>query len=192
MRIRRVAGFGALLGGLALLGGCGGGGTPSTPSTPQPTPTPCSQATVLSGQGQVPASTVDYEDFTTSATGRLDITLDWTFSSSMMAVVVVRAGACPFDQLKAGTCTFLVQAGGPGTGVSPGTKPIKISTANFAAGSYNLIIANASSQDESVALQVVLSQGACAALSSAPPSASSAREAGPWPALLRQTRGALR
>ncbi len=68
-----------------------------------------------------------------------------------------------------------------------------VSTANFAAGSYNLIIANASSQDESIALQVVLSQGACAALSSAPPSsASSAHEAGPWPALIRQARGALR
>lgn len=178
MKICRLAGSGALAAGLALLGGCGGSGSPTTVATPAPTPTPCSQAVVLGGQGQLPASSADYEDFTTSAIGRLDITIDWTFPSSMMAILVVRSGSCPFDQLKAGTCTVLVQGGGPGTGVPPGTKPIKVSTPNFAAGAYNLIILNANSQQESAAIQVVLSQGSCAALTSASASAASSARAG--------------
>ena len=135
--------------GALTLGACGGSSgsncntNPTGPGCPPPptTLTPCTQAVVLSGQGQLPAQSADYETFTTSATGRLDIALDWTFTSSMMAVLVVRAGSCPFDQLKAGTCTFPAQGGGPGTGVPPGTKPLKISTPNFTAGAYNLIIA---------------------------------------------------
>jgi hypothetical protein len=148
---------------------------------------------VFSGQGQLPASSADYESFTTSAIGRLDITIDWTFASSMMVIAVVRADSCPFDQLKAGTCTFLIQAGGPGTGGPPGTKPIKISTPNFAAGTYNLIILNANTQQESAAIQVVLSQGSCAALTSASASApSSTGEWLGWQALTRRVSQALR
>ncbi len=172
------------------LGACGGSGSPSTPSTPAPTPTPCTQAVILSGQGQLPPSSADYESFTTSAVGRLDITLDWTFTSSMIALAVVRADSCPFDQLKAGSCTFLVQAGGPGTGGPPGTKPIKVSTPNFAAGAYNLIIVNANPLNESAAIQVVLSQGSCAALTSASASPASSRMG--WPAVVHQLTQALR
>jgi hypothetical protein len=195
MRIYRLAGWGALAAGLALLSGCGGGGSPTTATspTPTPTPTPCTQAVIFSGQGQLPASSADYEDFTTSAAGRLDISLDWTFTSSMMAVVVVRAGSCPFDQLQAGTCTFLVQGGGPGTGVPPGTKPLKISTPNFAAGAYNLIILTATTQDESASIQVVLSQGSCAALTSSSESAaSSTGERRSGQAISRRVSQALR
>ena len=193
MRICRLAGCGALAAGLALLSGCGSGGSPTTPPTPAPTPTPCTQAVVLAGQGQLPASSADYESFTTSAVGRLDVTIDWTFASSMMAIVVVRADSCPFDQLKAQTCTFLAQGGGPGTGIAPGTKPIKISTPNFAAGAYNLIILNPNTQQESAAIQVVLSQGSCAALTSASASAaSSTGERLGWPAIAHRVSQALR
>jgi hypothetical protein len=192
-QICTIAWCGLLSAGVALLGGCGGGGSPSTPSTPPPTPTPCTQSVVFRGQGQLSAQSADYERFTTTATGRLDVILDWTLASSQIVVAVVGADTCPFDQLKAATCNFIVLAGGPGTGGPPGTKPIKVSTANFAAGSYNLILVNGSGQDESVSTQVVLSQGSCAALTSAAgPATSSGHARLALPSASRPVRGAVR
>ena len=167
MRISRFACHAALVLGVGLLGGCGGNDPDPLPS-PSPTPTPCIQTTAFTDEGKVPANTAVYVRFSTAATGRLDITMDWTFPASVMAYVVVAADGCPFEALQAGTCTFLTQAGGPGSGIGPGTKPIKQSTANFAAGNYDLILLNPNSEDESISIQAVVSQGPCAALASTP------------------------
>jgi hypothetical protein len=101
-------------------------------------------------------------NFTTTAVGRLDVTADWTIASSPIGLFVVPANSCStVEQLNARSCNFLLRS-------EPSTiKPRKVSVPNFAAGSYNLVIANFADVDESVAYQVVLSQGSCAALTAA-------------------------
>jgi hypothetical protein len=139
--------------------------------TPAPTPTPCTQAVVSANQGNIPARTFGGVRFATSAVGRLDITADWTFATSPIGVFVVPADTCnTVDQFNARSCNFLVRS-------EPSTvKPRKISTPSFAAGSYDLLIANFADMNESVAYQVVLSQGGCAPLTSVPPISAAAGE----------------
>jgi hypothetical protein len=166
---------------------CGSGGSSGTPtavSTPQPTPTPCTQSIVFQGQGSFPARILDEEFFATTATGRLDIILDWTFASSPIGVFVVPANSCSLSAFNARTCNFLVRS-------EPSTvKPRKISTPNFAPGNYGLLIANFASQDESIATQVILAQGGCAPLADGAPSINAAINAGTLH-IERQTHGAL-
>jgi hypothetical protein len=166
---------------------CGGGGSsgaPAAASTPQPTPTPCSQSIVFQGQGSFPARILDEEFFSTTATGRLDIILDWTFASSPIGVFVVPANSCSLNAFNARTCNFLVRS-------EPSTvKPRKISTPNFAPGNYGLLIANFANQDESISTQVILSQGGCAPLAGGAPSTNAADHAATLQ-IERQTQGAL-
>jgi hypothetical protein len=142
---------------LSSASACGGSNSsPSAPSTPS---TPCVQTIVFQGSGgSIPASTADFESLTTTATGRVDVTLDWTFSSSLMLLQVAQ-GACNFDQFKASSCTLLLNLSSP-------PKPLKGSIQNVAAGTYPLIIGNANSVRESVSVQVVLSTGTCPTASS--------------------------
>src|ERR1700680_5002918 len=136
---------------------CGGSNTaPSAPSTPS---TPCIQTIVFQGSGgSIPANTADFESFTTTTTGRLNVTLDWTFSSTLVLLQVAQ-GACNFAQFKANSCTLLLS-------LSSSPKPLKGAIQNVAAGTYPLITGNASSVQESVSVQVVLSTGSCPAASS--------------------------
>ena len=158
MRGWKSCGF--VLVGAALtagLPGCGGGsGGPTGPVIP--TPAPCSHSTLLQGSAALPANIADFESFTTTATGRLDLTVDWTFPSSLMGLFVAQ-GPCEFDQFKAGTCRFLLQMASP-------PKPLKGSVSNLAAGTYEVIIANANAVPESVSASVILSSSTCPAASS--------------------------
>ena len=136
------------------LSGCGG----SSPTTPTPTPTPpttiaCTRDTLFQGSGSLPANTADFESFTTTATGRVDVSLDWTFPASKMGVGVAQ-GPCTLAQLQAGTCTLLVQLTSP-------PKPLKGSAPNVGPGTYGLVILNPNSTEESVSVQVVLSSSSC-------------------------------
>lgn len=144
--LRRVVGL--LLAG--VLPACGS----STP-TPLPTPTPCSQTPVLQVNGAVPARGLGRVAFPVSASGRLDITVDWTFATTPIGIYLVTASSCPIDTFNAGTCTFLVRS-------ETTVKPRKAS-ANVSAGNYELLVANFSAQDESVSGQVVLSSSTCPA-----------------------------
>lgn len=140
--------------GLAVLSACGSSSpAPTTPSTP------CIQTTVLQGTGQLPANTADFETFTTTATGRVDITVDWTLSSTVMGLAVAQ-NPCTFDQLKANSCSLLLNSMSP-------PKPLKGSIPNVSPGAYVLIIGNTSSVQESISVQVVLNTGTCPAASSA-------------------------
>lgn len=98
-----------------------------------------------------------------------EITLDWTIASSPIGVFVVPANTCStVEQLNARSCNFVVRS-------EPSTvKPRKISTPNVAAGNYNLVIANFADVSESVAYQVVLSQGSCAPLAALAPVSAAA------------------
>jgi hypothetical protein len=169
MRLSRLACACALAAALESCGG-GGSGGPTQGSTPAPTPTPCTQNVLDSGTGTLPANAADIESFSVPTAGRLDITVDWTVASSPIGVYVVPVNSCTLEAFNNRTCTFLVRS------EPSSAKPRKISTPNFSAGNYDLVLANFASSTESLSYQVVLSQGSCAALS-AGPSASQSGEA---------------
>jgi hypothetical protein len=113
----------------------------------------CTQSTVFQGAAAFPPSTLDRESFSTSTTGRLDVTLDWTFPSSPFGVYVVQ-GDCNLEQFNTRGCNFVLRS-------DTGLKPRKVSAPNVAPGAYSLLIANFGSQNESVSTQVVLSSLTC-------------------------------
>ena len=145
---------------LIVLSGCGGGGGSTGAPSTLPTPVPCTQNVVFQGSASgFPAHAADFETFTTTTTGRLDVTLDWTHSSSFMGVFVFQ-GPCSFTQFKAGACSYLLQMSSP-------PKPLKGSVASLPAGSYGLIVVNGSDAKESISTQLVLSSSSCPAAFSA-------------------------
>jgi hypothetical protein len=152
----------ALAASLAACGGGGGGGGPTTPTaTPVPTPTP--PVVVASGGGQVPGADLGRVAFTTTRTGNLEVTVDWTFATNDVDVALVR-GDCSFDQFLGQQCTILAFS------LSETAKPERIRSDNAAAGTYTLFIENVGPGAESVSFQVVLTPTTASA---APPSASS-------------------
>ena len=153
---------------LAGLTACGGGDTPGGPTPPTPTPTPCTQSTLDSDAESIDAKTLIYFDFSVPNNGRLDTTLDWTFTTSQMGFYVVPANTCSLAEFNARSCTFLVRS------EASTTKPKKVSTPNFAAGNYRWIVGNFASVTESYSLQVVLANGGCAAMAAGPVAADSA------------------
>jgi hypothetical protein len=142
-----------------LLPGCGSS-SPTAVPTPAPTPTPCTQNALVQANGALPSLNLVRVPFSAPTTGRLDMTVDWTFAASQIGIYLVGAGACSIDQFNADTCNFL--------SVSETTiKPRKISVANTAAGNYELLLVNFSDQDESLSVQVILSSSTCPAFASA-------------------------
>ncbi len=179
--MKRWRGVGAPLAAAVLvvgLGGCDGnkvtdtcpaGQTGSPPNcAPAVVQEPCTQTVIDSGNGSADPFTVYRDDFSVPEAGRLDITVDWTVASSRIGVYVVPVHTCQLDELNARSCTFLVRSE-PGASAA---KPLKISTANFAAGNYTWLIGNGSSNQESLAFQVVLSKGSCPPLAGSAPGAS--------------------
>jgi hypothetical protein len=142
-----------------LLPACGGSSTPTTPATPAPTPTPCTQTTLIQVDGAVPAFSLARVALSANASGRLDVTVDWTFATSPIGVYVVAAGTCTIAQFNADTCTYLARS-------ETTVKPRKFSVANVTAGNYELLAANFSDVDESISGQVVLSSATCPAFAS--------------------------
>jgi hypothetical protein len=168
---------GALLGGLAACGGDSSHGPDPVP----PTPTPCTQSTLDSDAESIDAKTLIYFDFSVPNNGRLDTTLDWTFTTSQMGFYVVPANTCTLAEFNSRSCTFLVRS------EASTVKPKKVSTPNFTAGNYRWIVGNFASVTESYSLQVVLANGSCAALA-ARPGPVSAGSAGPAPEAARLVR----
>lgn len=168
------------------MGACGGGNDVVQTCTPPKVGTPpscacpsgttgddchldCTTTNVTQDSGKLPSGMVAYNDFSVPDTGRLDVTLDWTFASSNIGFYVVPANTCgTIEEFNARSCTFLVRS------EPSSTKPRKISTPNFAAGNYRWLIGNFAKDDESVSFQIVLSKGTgCPAFAGGSPSASS-------------------
>jgi hypothetical protein len=162
----RFCGLAAALGAAVVFPACGGNNVTGGTITTTTTMPPCTQTTLFQGGAALPARTVDEESFATTTMGRLDVTLDWTFPASPFGVYVVQ-GSCNLAQFNARTCNFLLSSepGGP--------KPRKVSAPNVAPGSYSLLIANFSSQNESVSTQVVQSSATCPPLAAAAPTTRS-------------------
>jgi hypothetical protein len=144
-----------------VLPACGGSSTPTAAPTPAPTPSPCTQNVLVQVNGPINARTLGRVSFAAATSGRLDITVDWTFSTSVIGVYLVNAGSCSIAQFNAQGCTFLTRS-------ETAVKPRKISF-SATAGNYELLVVNFSEQDESVSGQVALSSSNC------PPFAVAAR-----------------
>jgi hypothetical protein len=135
--------------------GCGGSHPPSTPTTlPPPS---CTQSTLDQAADPIGALYLIYYDFSVPESGRLDVTLDWTFSSSSMGFYLVPANTCTLEEFNRRTCQFVMRS------EPSALKPRKLSLATVNPGNYRWIVANFASVDESYSLAVVLSKGVCAA-----------------------------
>jgi hypothetical protein len=161
--IRRFRNAGFALGLVLGLTGCSGNSTncSSNPTGPgcAPPPTtlpPCTQTVIdQSGATGLGSFQVAYRPFTTTSTGRLDVTVDWTFPASPIAVYLVR-GDCSIAALNQRTCDFVLRSEATTT-----PKPRKLSAGGVAAGSYQLLVGNAGSQNEATSAQVVQSSATC-------------------------------
>ncbi len=105
--------------------------------------------------------------FTTTATGTLDVTVDWTFASNDVDIYLTQGEqACTIAQFNARQYEFLASS------ESFTAKPEKVSAPGAAAGPYRLYIGNRGPTQEAVSYQVVLTTGGGAS------SASSVNAAG--------------
>ncbi|HJS59931.1 MAG TPA: hypothetical protein VKA01_17620 [Vicinamibacteria bacterium] len=86
--------------------------------------------------------------FSTSRSGRLEITVDWTFASNDLDFGVAR-GACDLAMVATDQCVEVASA-------ESTTKPERLSLPSFQAGAYTLVIANLGSGNESGTYQVIL------------------------------------
>lgn len=143
---------------VAAMAACGGSSnTPTAPTsapTPPPTPTPPPMpVTDVIGQGSdtIPPAVVLWVPFTTTATGTIGATVDWTFATNDVDIALVRGtNPCTLAQLNDDTCPYV------GFSFSTTAKPETLSVPNLAAGAYTLYIANFGSSDESIGYQVTL------------------------------------
>ena len=154
---------------LAVLPACGSDSSPTPPSTTPPTTLPpATQAVVASGSGSIGVLTAAGIAFTTTTSGRLDVTVDWTFASNDVDVYLVR-GACTFEQFVNLQCNIVSFS------ESTTAKPERITFSGAPADNYVLVIANFGPADESVAFQVVLTSGPGVSGGAGVPAASAGR-----------------
>jgi hypothetical protein len=140
---------------------CGGGSNPGGPNpTPTPTTASCARTVVFQDSGTVPLNNAVFKTFTTTTAGRIDASVDWTFADSHIGLAVYR-GNCTIEQYIAGTCDFLIALASP-------PKPLSGSSAasDVPAGTYGLIVANATLVNEAYSSSVTVSGTGCPAVSS--------------------------
>jgi len=142
-----------LVSGTLLAASCGS----SSPTGPTPSPTPVPVSTVIA-QGSYAG--LDANDgllipLTTTVKGRIDASVDWTFTSNNLFVAMIQ-GPCSADQLSNNQCIFMA------TDVSV-IKPKKLTLTNLTAGTYTLVIANAGPNAESLSYQVIFTTGSSSA-----------------------------
>jgi hypothetical protein len=133
---------------LVLMLACGGSEGPTTPPATTPPTTLPAPSVVLQRSQPIEALYLWAWDFTTSRTGTIDITVDYTYASNVILVWVAR-GTCTFEQFEAEQCTYAA------TSFTGGT-PRKVSVTGATAGTYTLIVGNLGPDDDSIAFQVVL------------------------------------
>ena len=89
--------------------GCPPGTTGTAPSCVA-IPPPCTQTTLYSEAEPMPPQTLVYFDFSVPDSGRLDITLDWTFAHSPVGFYLVPANTCNLEEFNARSCNFLIRS----------------------------------------------------------------------------------
>jgi hypothetical protein len=123
---------------------------------------------LFQGTGVVAAGGAAGQEFTVPSTAdtRLDVAADWSSVQSLIGVYVV-SGACALDAFNARTCTFLLRS------EPSSVKPRVLSASNIAPGTYTLVVADFTTFDESLAVQIGLSNAGCPAVATTPPAAGS-------------------
>jgi hypothetical protein len=135
---------------VALLPGCGGSSDPPTQATP-PTTTPGPiQTTVMTGATFIPARRSVLIPFETTATGTLDVTVDWGAAANEIDLYLA-LGSCTVQQWP--DCTWMSWS------ESRDFKPERLRVLGVAAGRFVLDISNIGPGEESVSYQVVLTTG---------------------------------
>jgi hypothetical protein len=139
--------------GLALviaLGACGGGSEPPSQPVIPPTTTLPPASVVSQGSDTLEAGFVgQVSPFTTTRTGTIEVTVDWTFATNDVDIALTRGVCTPqqFLDLQCNIATF---------SDSVTAKPERIRLASSAAGTYTIILANAGPEHESLSWQAVL------------------------------------
>src|SRR5262245_33875052 len=138
----------ALLCALAL------GQLPGCSSPAGPDPGTCIRETVFSAQDHIPASTQIVQTITTPRTGRLIVTVDWVDPEHIVSVVLAQA-PCGADEFRVNSCNVI-------SNLFPPPKPLVTTTTWLSPGTYDLLIANFSTVDETTSTTVTLSSAGCA------------------------------
>jgi hypothetical protein len=176
--MKRVEALAVAVAALLVASSCGGGGsgTPTPVSTPTPAPV---ETIVKQGSYSIPAPEEDGFSYygsdliTTSATGRLVTTVNWTYASNSVWMYIAE-GDCTGDQFDnldcpgGPTCECLFTAASE----QDSPKPRALTVTNASAGTRTLITWNRGPQEESISYQAVLTANAVG--SSAADSASAA------------------
>ncbi len=146
----RWAGKLAAVGAAAFIASCGGS-SPTTPASPPPTPAPVT--TVVSGGSSsgLQENWDHWVPFTTASTGRLDGTVDWTYATNDVQVLVATGRhTCTDGQYwDFSSCNVIVS-------VHDKSKPKKFSLPGEPAGTYTLYVLNHGPDTESISWQVLL------------------------------------
>jgi len=154
------------------LPGCGGDGnkTPTSPPTTLPAP-----VTTIVAQGGFPGLQPGFLvaiTFATTASGRLEVTTDWTFASNNVDIYLVRGtNPCTYGQFNSGTCPFISRS------ESTTAKPERMTVTSLAADNYTLYIGNRGPTLESYSYQITLTTTSGVA---AVNSSTTATPTGPW------------
>ena len=126
------------LGLILALAACGSDSAtpPTTPPTPVPTPvpTPTPPTVVAQGGDKLNALQVLNFDLTTSATGTIEVTVDYTFADSQVLVWLTDRQCSP-QLFQSDSCTYLAKS-------LEGPKPRVIRASSVAAGTYSVFVAN--------------------------------------------------
>jgi hypothetical protein len=131
----------------------------NTPALPPP-------SVVSTGQGPLKVNFVARAaPFTTTSTGTLEATVDWTFAKNDVDVFLTR-GDCSPQQFVDVQCNIAAFS------VSETAKPEKVRLTGAAPGVYTLLVGNGGPDDESLSWQVVLTPTTAAAAASTAPERS--------------------
>jgi hypothetical protein len=124
----------------------------SSPSGPPSFP--CTRETVFNAQSRIPASTQVVQSFTTTKTGRLLFSVDWADPEHIISVVLAEA-PCGEAEFRDKACNVIAN-------LFPPPKPLADTTTWLRPGTYDLLVANFSSVEETTSTQVILSSAGCA------------------------------
>ncbi len=89
------------------------------------------QTTLATTTRSISRDVLDSTPFTTTSSGRVDITVDWKNDQANVGAFLVQAGTCTAQRFNRTNCTFLAESGID--------KPHRMS-ASLPAGSYQLLL----------------------------------------------------
>jgi hypothetical protein len=142
----------SLAAGALLATGCGDS-NPTSPTVPTPAPLVKTLLEQGSAPGQ-PASTVSAIGFTTTKVGTLTVSVDWTFSTNQLELLVARGTNTCFqnDSFSVDFC----QSDLVDSTFEPGVKPKLLVIGALPAGTYTLYVGNFGPDAESWSYQIFL------------------------------------